>query len=129
MRGFRPERHGSNPNGAARRATAVKRLAVEGLEDRRVLAAAFVDGEILVQFDPAASAATRAAARGAVQGRAAEAIQTAAMRAAGLGVLERVTIGRGIGVEQAIAAVARRPGVVFAEPNWRLAKAAVSNDP
>ncbi|MFM8291561.1 MAG: S8 family serine peptidase, partial [Planctomycetia bacterium] len=42
---------------------------------------------------------------------------------------ERVTIGRGLGVEQAIAAVARRPGVVFAEPNWRLAKAAVSDDP
>jgi subtilisin family serine protease len=127
--------HGRRSRGFVRGAqgrdarTAAARLGVEGLEDRRVLAAAFVDGEILVQFDPSASAAARAAARDAVQGRAAEAIQTAAMRAEGLGVLERITIGRGVGVEQAIAAVGRRPGVVFAEPNWRLTTAAVSDDP
>ena len=121
MRGFRSNRR--------RVAAPAGRIGVEGLEDRRVLAAAFVDGEILVQFEPSATAAARASARDAVQGRAAEVIQTAAMRGAGLGVLERITIGRGIGVEQAIAAVARRPGVIFAEPNWQLATAAVSDDP
>ena len=126
---FRNASHRQGAKTRAARAGAVSRIGIEGLEDRRVLAAAFVDGEILVQFQSAASAATRAAARDAVRGRAAEAIQTAAMRANGLGVLERITIGRGLGVEQAIAAVARRPGVVFAEPNWRLTATAVSDDP
>ena len=100
----------------------------ERLEDRRVLAA-FVEGEILVQFAETAAAEAVAAARDAVGGRAVEAIQTAAMRAQGMGTLERIAIGRGLGVEQAIAAIANRPGVIFAEPNWRLSTAAVSDDP
>lgn len=83
---------------------------------------------MLVQFAVGASEATRALARGAVQGRAVEAIQTAAMRAQGSGVLERVSL-RGMPVEQAIQVLARRPGVVFAEPNWKLSTDAVSNDP
>lgn len=58
-----------------------------------------------------------------------EAIQTAAMRDQGMGVLERVSVGPGMAVEAAIAAVVNRPGVVFAEPNWRLATAAISDDP
>lgn len=45
------------------------------------------------------------------------------------GVLERVAIGKGLSVVQAIAAISRRPGVLSAEPNWRLSPAAVSNDP
>ncbi len=62
-------------------------------------------------------------------GRAIEAIQTEAMRAQGLGALERVTLGRGVTVDNAITALANRPGVVFAEPNWKLTAAAVSDDP
>ena len=101
----------------------------EPLEDRRMLAAAFLDREVLVQFAPAATAAQKAAVRSAVGGRAIEAIQTAAMRSQGLGALERVSLGRGVTVDRAIAAVAKRPGVVFAEPNWKLSTASVSNDP
>lgn len=101
---------------------------VEPLEDRRMLAA-FIEGEVLVQFAPNASASQRAAARTAVQGRAAEAIHTAAMRSAGAGVLERISLAKGVPVERAIQALAKRPGVVFAEPNWKLTAAAVSNDP
>ena len=104
-------------------------IAFEGLEDRRMLAAAWADGEILVQFAASASAATRAQARSAVQGRAIEAIQTKAMGQNAAGVLERVAIGRGLGVAQAIQRLANRPGVVFAEPNWKLAASATSNDP
>lgn len=91
--------------------------------------AAFVEGEVLVQFAQNASVADRAAARAAVQGRAAEAIQTAAMRSAGAGVLERISLAGGVPVDRAIQALANRPGVVFAEPNWRLSTAATSNDP
>jgi subtilisin family serine protease len=101
----------------------------EALEDRRMLAAAFADNEVLIQFAANASEAVRKSARAVVSGRAAEAIQTAAMRDAGVGVLERVMLGRGVTVERAMTALQNRPGVVFAEPNWKLATSAVSNDP
>jgi thermitase len=101
----------------------------EPLEDRRMLAAAFLNNEVLVQFAPTATAAAKAAARSAVGGRAIEAIQTAAMRSQGIGALERVSLGRGVTVDRAIAALANRPGVVFAEPNWRLSATSTSNDP
>jgi subtilisin family serine protease len=103
-------------------------VSLEPLEDRRMLAA-FAEGEILVQFAATASAAMRAQARGAVQGQALEVIQAKAMAQQAMGTLERVSLGRGMTVERAIAAIARRPGVVFAEPNWKLSTAAVSNDP
>ena len=109
-------------------ATGVRGFGCEHLEDRRMLAA-YVDGEILVQFADGATAAAREVARGLVQGRQIEAIQTRAMAKNATGVLERVGIGKGLSVEQAIAAISRRPDVLFAEPNWRLSPAAVSNDP
>ena len=111
-----------------RRGSARSGLGVESLEDRRVLAA-WIEGEVLVQFAPGAAAADRAAARGAIGGQALEAIHTATMQAQGDGVLERVSLGRGLTVEKAVSVLAQRPGVVFAEPNWRLDVAAVSNDP
>lgn len=110
------------------KATGVRGFGCEHLEDRRMLAA-YVDGEILVQFADGATAAAREVARGLVQGRQIEAIHTRAMMHHATGVLERVTIGRGMGVEQAIAAISRRPDVLFAEPNWRLSPVAVSDDP
>ncbi len=113
---------------AAGKLSGVRPFHVEPLEDRRMLAA-FIEGEVLVQFAPNASASERAAARAAVQGRAAEAIQTAAMRSAGTGVLERISLAKGVPVDRAIRALANRPGVVFAEPNWKLSTAATSNDP
>ena len=109
-------------------ATGGRGFGCEHLEDRRMLAA-YVDGEILVQFGDGATAAARQFARGLVQGRQIEAIQTRAMAKNATGVLERVGIGKGLSVEQAIAAISRRPDVLFAEPNWRLSPAAVSNDP
>ncbi len=105
------------------------RLACEALEDRRMLSAAFAANEILVQFAANATAAQLANARASVNGRAVEAIETAAMRAAGSGRLERIVVPPRLGVERAIAAIARRPGVVFAEPNWKITTTAVSNDP
>ena len=91
--------------------------------------AAYVDGERIVQFLDGATAAARDVARGLVQGRQIEAIQTRAMEHDATGVMERVGIGAGLSVEQAVAALSRRPDVLFAEPNWMLAPAAVSDDP
>lgn len=101
----------------------------EPLEDRRMLAAVFVDREVIVQFAPTADVATKAAARAAVGGRALEVIETRAMRAQGLGTLERVSLARGLKMDRAIAALSKRPGVVFAEPNWKLSTTSVSDDP
>lgn len=93
-------------------------------QERRVLAAAFVDGEILVQYADTADDAARTSARNAVQGRNHE-----ELRSASGGPLERIVLDKGVGVSQAIAALANRPGVLYAEPNWILNAAAVSNDP
>lgn len=112
---------------AAQRRTAAARF--ESLEDRRLLAVAYADGEVLVQYEPSASLAAREAARSLVRGRAAQVIDTAAMRAAGAGVVERVTLGAGLSVDAAIAALRNRPGVISAEPNWKVSAAAISNDP
>ena len=106
------------------------RTRFESLEDRRLLAAvAFRDGEILVQFASTADEILRAGVRAAVQGEAVEAIQTSAMRSRGEGKLERIAIGRGLTVDRAIQAIASRPGVVFAEPDYVVSSAAVSSDP
>jgi thermitase len=119
---------GSSPLDAKPRRS--RRIAsFEPLEDRRMLAASFQDGEILVQFDASMSAAAKADIRAAVQGRAIEVIQTATMRSQGLGTLERLSFGNGLTVERAIQAIGKRPGVVFAEPNYKVSTAAVSNDP
>jgi subtilisin family serine protease len=107
---------------------AVGHVSFEGLEDRRMLAA-WADGEILVQFAASASASARAQARALVQGRAIEAIHTKAMGHNGVGALERVALGRGVSIEQAVQRLKNRPGIVSAEPNWKLSSTAVSNDP
>ena len=91
--------------------------------------AAWADGEILVQFAASASASARAQARALVQGRAIEAIHTKAMGHNGVGALERVALGRGVSIEQAVQRLKNRPGIVSAEPNWKLSSTAVSNDP
>lgn len=123
-------KHGGKVRSVSRLASsATSGIAFEGLEDRRMLAAAWADGEILVQFAAGASVAEKAEARGLVRGRAIEALQTKAMGQNGVGVLERVALGRGVGVEQAIQRLQNRPGVVFAEPNWKLSTSAISNDP
>lgn len=102
----------------------------ESLEDRRLLAATYADGELLIQYDDASSsAAARDGIRSVVRGRAEEVIETVAMRRARAGVVERVKLDAGMSVDRAIAALKNRPGVVSAEPNWMVSAAAVSNDP
>ena len=112
-----------------RRDAGRRAVAFEGLEDRRMMAVAYADGELLVQFAPDASIAMRESARALLRGECVEAIETAAMRDQSAGVLERVRIGQGLSVEQAAKVLANRPGVLSAEPNWTLSTAAIANDP
>lgn len=102
---------------------------LEALEDRRLMAASHADGELLIQYAASTSAALRNSIRALVRGRAEEVIETVAMRHSNAGVIERVKVGTGVSVERATAFLRNRPGVISAEPNWRLSVAAVSNDP
>jgi subtilisin family serine protease len=117
-----------------RKTIASRAFSLEQLEQRLVLTvnlrqAEFVPGEILVQYRPEANASQLTQARGVVRGSAAEVIHTRSMAAAGAGVLERVTLGRGVGIDQALLAIRKSPFVAYAERNQIFQAGAVSDDP
>lgn len=99
----------------------------EALEDRAMLAT-FLPGEVLIQFDPSVDLASRANTRAEVAGNLIEQIHTNTMKASGQGILERVAIGRGVSVTDAIERLNSLPGVRYAEPNWVYTPSDVSND-
>jgi hypothetical protein len=115
--------------------------AVESLEVRSLLSAAqppifgpdglaeHLPGEILVQYKPQAAAAGLQQARAVIQGTLLETIHTNVMQRQGMGVLERIQVGQGKSVVQALAALKNNPLVAYAEPNYIYRAAAVSNDP
>ncbi|MFM7038981.1 MAG: S8 family serine peptidase, partial [Planctomycetaceae bacterium] len=114
--------------------------AAESLELRSLLSAAqppifgpdglaeHLPGEILVQYKPQTAAAGVQQARAIVQGTLLETIQTNVMQRQGMGVLERIQVGQGKSVVQALAALKNNPFVEYAEPNYIYRAAAVSND-
>ncbi|MFM7058794.1 MAG: S8 family serine peptidase, partial [Planctomycetota bacterium] len=113
---------------------------MESLELRALLSAApsptpapdvlaeHVAGEILVQYKPQVAAAGLQQARAAIQGTLLETIHTNVMQRQGAGVLERIQVGAGKTVSQALAALKNNPFVSYAEPNYIYRAAAVSND-
>lgn len=108
-------------------------LTWEQLEARQLLAADivgrdFVPGEIVVQYTAQATPAQQAQIRAAVGGQAKEVIHTRLMQQSGMGRMERVSLGLGMNVNAALEAMKRRPGVLYAEPNYIYKPAAVSND-
>jgi subtilisin family serine protease len=102
---FRPARPRTRP---------APRLRVECLEDRSVPAAAFVPDQVLIQFQPGAGDADRAAVRALVGGSLSEDL------AAGAGALELVRLSGGRTVESAVQTLQALPAVEYAEPNWVL---------
>ena len=88
--------------------------------------APFVEGEILVGFDPVASpltsAANRAGARQRIKARSASPMST-------LSQAERLVLDPGVSTAWAIAALKAAPGVRYAEPNYIVQANATSNDP
>lgn len=110
---------------------------MEKLESRRLLAAElgglkFVPGELLVQYvagaDPGHQAQVRSAV-GAVRTESLHALTESVQAQEGYGGLELLKLGEGMGVEQAMRALAKNPWVTFVEPNYIYRKTAVSNDP
>lgn len=86
--------------------------------------ARFVPGELLIEFQPWASEATKATARQVVG-----AVLASRIRNAAEGQLERVRLISGIDVAAAIRLLRDSPAIRFAEPNWIYTHEAVSNDP
>ena len=103
------------------------RFGIERLEERQLLAADFLAGEILVQFDPSMTEEMRASVRPAGSA-VVETIHTAMMQRVGEGVIERIQLGSSMSVDQGIDHYQDLNGVKFAEPNYIVTAAAVSND-
>jgi len=84
---------------------------------------------LLVSWNPLSTAQERANARAALGLGLTETIHTRAMQGRGAGPIEWVSLAPGRSAEQAMAALAKRPGVAYAEKNWLLQTQATSNDP
>ena len=128
-------------NNSSKRASRLRTLVLgfEQLELRTLLAAdlgwshrpiayEFVPNEILVQYQPVANDSQRGIARAATNGDVAEQIFTKTMRASGMGQMERIKLGNGVSVSQALAALANNTSVVYAEPNYLYKPSVISND-
>lgn len=100
---------------------------LETLEERMVLAAVFVPGELLIQYADVTDV-TRMEVRQLTQGTLLESVKSIPMSNAGTGMLERISLPSGMNVEAAARYVSRLPGVLFAEPNYWLTASATSND-
>ena len=90
---------------------------------------AAVADELLVRFAPGVDAAAWSAILAHVGGRAEEVLRGKADGGDGEGTLVRVTLGGGLGIEQAAALLSKLPGVAFAEPDFVHSAQAVSDDP
>ncbi len=82
-----------------------------------------------MSWAPGSIAEERANARAALGLRLRETIHTRAMQASGAGPLEVLDVPEGLGALEALERLAQRPGIRFAEKNWRIQTQATSNDP
>jgi hypothetical protein len=85
-----------------------------------------VSNELLVQFQPGATANRKAVARARVR---AEAIEVVAEARAGRGDLELVRIPPGLAVAEAVRGISGDAAVTFAEPNWLYTRGQTISDP
>jgi hypothetical protein len=111
----------------ARKQRLSNRFTLERLEERQLLAADFLAGEVIVQFDASMTEEMRASVRPAGS-ILVETIHTAMMQRVGEGVMERLQLSDSFSIDQAIEYYEGMNGVQFAEPNYIVTTAAVSND-
>jgi subtilisin family serine protease len=91
--------------------------------------AAFVPGELLVQFKAGASPAAQAAATASIRGSRKETVLPASRRTDGRGDLLLLSLPPGLAVADAFRWMNLRAEVDFAEPNWVYQHQATTNDP
>lgn len=102
--------------------------AIEALESRALLASGIgsaLPNQLIVAYRGGADAGARSLAL-ARSGASSAVALTSAMGGAGV---ELVTVGPGVAVSDAMAALRRDPSVAYVEPNWVLRSTASSNDP
>ncbi len=92
----------------------------------KAAAPASVPGELLVGYEPGTSTVQTAAVRAHVGSTLLQKVVAGTSKRRGV---ERVTVPAGTSQAAAIAALEAQPGVAYAEPNWILTKADVSDDP
>ncbi len=107
----------------------MRRLGVEALEERCVLAADFAADQLLVQFQSNIAANAQAEVLALVSGKIQEHVQTALMRAAGNNGFDVLQLAPGSDVLAAAARLKNNPWITFAEPNWKFTTQSTSNDP
>jgi len=101
-----------------------RKLVVETLEIRTLLAADFVPGELVIQYDPNMAPALMALN----QNQNAEVLQKIDPVGKDAATVARIRVPVGKDVMSMAQEYQKLPGVLSAEPNYILKKAAVSND-
>ena len=91
--------------------------------------ARFVPGQVLVGYEPGASAGARVDALNAVGALLVERVETGAMRDAGEEGLALLSLQSGLSVLDAVGLLRGNSAIRFAEPNWIYTHTATSNDP
>lgn len=102
-----------------------RNLRVEHLELRELLAADFAARELLIQYAPGYEPVATNQSSFAVR----ETIHTKAMKEMDFGVMQVVELPENADVLAAARHYSKQPGVLYAEPNWKITNNAISNDP
>lgn len=102
-----------------------RKLILENLEIRNLLAADFMPGELVIQYDPQMAPALMAMN----QNQRAEIVQEIDPVGHQAANVARIRMPAGADVMAMAKEYQKLPGVLTAEPNYILKKAAVSNDP
>lgn len=121
---MRTEKNRRHRHSAQTKQRSRRNLGVEHLELRELLAADFAARELLVQYAPGHEPVVTAQASYAVL----ETIHTKAMQELEFGVMQVIQLPENTDVLAAARHFSTQPGVLFAEPNWKLNNNAISND-
>jgi thermitase len=99
---------------------------VENLEPRDLLAADFVPGELLIQFEPGYQPTFSDEVSSSYT--VSETIHTMAMKEFDVGIMQVVKLPENADVLAAARHYSQQPNIVYAEPNWIFSQNAISND-
>lgn len=122
---MRTEKNRRSRHSAQLKQRSKRNLRVEHLELRELLAADFAARELLIQYAPGYEPVATAQSSYSVR----ETIHTNAMKEMDFGVMQVVELPENTDVVAAARHYSSQPGILYAEPNWKLTNNAISNDP
>ena len=121
---MRTEKNRRHRHSAQIKQRSQRNLRVEHLELRELLAADFAVRELLIQYAPGYEPVATTQSSYAVL----ETIHTNAMKEMDFGVMQVVELPENTDVIAAARHFSNQPGILYAEPNWKLNNNAISND-